>query len=78
MHMLAGSAGTPISSVAPGNATMPWPTDGDSGSVSGSRVFTLFVATLQRLVTSRASLLGISAQVQGMGVPVSNSMPVFA
>ena len=36
-------------------------TDGDTGSASGTRVSTLFVATLQRLVTSRPSLLGVSA-----------------
>jgi hypothetical protein len=29
------------------------------------RIFTLFVATLQHLVTSRPPLLGVSAQIQG-------------
>src|SRR6266581_3219867 len=32
-------------------------TDGDTGSASGARVFTHFVATLQRLVTSRPSVV---------------------
>ena len=50
-------------------------TDGDNGSASGARVFTLFVATLHRLVTSRPSLLGVSAQMQGVGVPASDSIP---
>ncbi len=46
-------------------------TDGDTGSASGARVFTLCVATLQRLVTSRPSLLGVSAQMQGGSMPTS-------
>ena len=50
-------------------------TDGDIGSASGAYIFKLFVATLLRLVTSRPSLLGVSAQIQGVGVPVSDSMP---
>jgi hypothetical protein len=50
-------------------------TDGDTSSASSARVFTLFVATLQRLVTSRPSLLGISSQMQGVGVPASDSIP---
>ena len=50
-------------------------TDGDASSASGARVFTIFVATLQRLVTSRPSLHGVSAQMQGVGVPASDSMP---
>jgi hypothetical protein len=49
-------------------------TDGDTGSASGARVFTLFISTLQRLVTSRPSLLGVSAQMQGLGVPSSDSL----
>jgi hypothetical protein len=48
--------------------------EGDTGSASGARVFTLFVSTLQRLVTSRPSLLGVSAQMQGVGVPTSDSL----
>jgi len=50
-------------------------TDGDAGSTSGARVFTPFVATLQRLVTSRPSLLGVSSQMQAVGVPTSDSIP---
>jgi len=49
-------------------------TDCDTGSASGVRVFILFVDTLLRLVTSRLSLLGISAQIQGAGEPASNSI----
>jgi len=48
--------------------------DGDTSSASGARVFTLFISTLQRLVTSRPSLLGVSAQMQGVGVPPSDSL----
>jgi len=40
-----------------------------------TRVVTFFVATSQRLITSRTSLLGVSAQMQGVGVPASDSMP---
>ena len=46
-------------------------TDGDNGSISGVRVFTLCVATLQHLVTSRPSLLDVSAQIQGASMPTS-------
>jgi len=42
-------------------------TDSDTRSGSGAHVFTLFVATLQRHVTSRPTLLGVSAQMQGTG-----------
>ena len=42
---------------------------------SGARVFPLFVATLQRLITSRPLLPGVSTQVEGVGVPASDSMP---
>ena len=48
-------------------------TGGDAGSASGACVFTLFVPTLLRLVTSRPSLFGVSAQMQGAGVPASDS-----
>ena len=50
-------------------------TDSDTGITSGACVFTLFVATLHRLVTSRPSLLGVSAQMQVVGVPASDSLP---
>ena len=49
-------------------------TDSDTGAASGARVFTLFISTLQRLVTSRPSLLGVSVQMQGVGVPPSDSL----
>ena len=47
-------------------------TDGDTGSAFGVCVLTFFIAPLRRHVTS---LLGVSAQVQGMGLPASDSMP---
>ena len=47
--------------------------DGDGSSCP--RVFTLLISALKRLVTSRPSLLGISAQMHGVGVPVSDSQP---
>jgi hypothetical protein len=46
-------------------------TNGDTGSASGVRVFTLSVATLHHLIISRPSLLGISPQIQGMSIPTS-------
>ena len=50
-------------------------TDDDTSCAPGARVFTLFVATLERLVTSRSSLLGVSAQIQVVGVPTSDLIP---
>jgi hypothetical protein len=50
-------------------------TDGESGTAEGAPVFTVFVSALQRLVTSRPALLGVSAQMQGVGVPPSDSLP---
>jgi len=44
-------------------------------TASGVCVFTPFVVILQRLVTSRLSLVGVSAQMQGVGLPTSDSMP---
>jgi hypothetical protein len=41
-------------------------TGGDTNSASSTRVFTL-------LVTSRPALLGVSAQMHGVGIPVSDS-----
>jgi len=49
-------------------------TDGDTDIASGACVFTLFVAILHRLDTSRPSLLDVSAQMQGVGLPMSGSM----
>jgi len=47
--------------------------DGNTSSTSGAGVFTLFVSTLQRLVTSHFSLLGVSAQIQAVVLPPSDS-----
>ena len=49
-------------------------TNSNTGITSGACVFTLFVATLQCLITSRPSLLSVSAQMQGVGVPTSDSL----
>ncbi len=49
-------------------------TNSNTGITSGACVFTLFIATLQRLITSHPSLLSVSAQMQGIGVPTSNSL----
>lgn len=49
--------------------------DGDTSGGCGARVFTLLISALQRLVTSRPSLLGVSAQMQGVGVPASDTLP---
>ena len=48
-------------------------TDGDAGNTSSARVFTLLISALKRLVTSRPVLLGVSAQMHGVGVPASDS-----
>ena len=47
--------------------------DGDTGNASGARVFTLLISALKRLVTSRPVMLGVSAQMHGVGVPASDS-----
>ena len=70
-HTCGGSAGTAGSCVSSGNATVSWPPTVTPASTSGVRGFTLFVATLQHFVTSRPSLLGVSAQIQGVSVPTS-------
>ncbi|KAI0300723.1 hypothetical protein B0F90DRAFT_1722805 [Multifurca ochricompacta] len=50
--------------------------DSDAGGAAASAlVFTLLISALKRLVTSRPSLLGVSAQMQGVGVPASDSLP---
>ena len=48
-------------------------TDGDASCASSARVFSLLISALKRLVTSRPTLLGISAQMHGVGIPVSDS-----
>ena len=48
-------------------------TDGDTGNSSRARVFTLLISALKRLVTSRPAMLGVSAQMHGVGVPASDS-----
>jgi len=63
--MCGGSAGTASSCIASGNATAPTVTP----AVPLARVFRIFVATTQRLVTSHPSLLGVSAQIQGVSMP---------
>ena len=70
-HMCGGSSGTASSCVGFWECYHVFATDGDTGSASGVRVFTLFVATLQHLVTSRPSLLDVSAQIQGAAMPTS-------
>ena len=46
----------------------------EAGGSSSARVFTLLISSLKRLVTSRPALLGVSTQMQGVGVPV-NDLP---
>ena len=70
-HMCGGFVGTANSCVAFWQCYHILATDGVTGSASGVRVFKLFVATLQHLVTSRPSLLGVSAQIQGASMPTS-------
>ncbi|KAI9452204.1 hypothetical protein F5148DRAFT_1237059 [Russula earlei] len=49
--------------------------DDGTGSISSARVFITLISALKRLVTSRPSLLGVSAQMQGVGVHSSDSLP---
>ncbi|KAI0260988.1 hypothetical protein BGY98DRAFT_1054279, partial [Russula aff. rugulosa BPL654] len=48
-------------------------TCGDTGSSSSARVFSLLISAIKHLVTSRPNLLGVSAQMHGVGVPASGS-----
>jgi hypothetical protein len=47
----------------------------EAGGSGSARVFTLLISSLKRLVTSRPALLGISTQMQGVGVPVNDTLP---
>jgi hypothetical protein len=47
-------------------------TDGDTSSASSARV-PLLTSVLKCLVTSRLVLLGVSAQMHDVGIPVSDS-----
>jgi hypothetical protein len=69
----AGSVVTPSSCTVSGSATMlrPLIVTPESPLAHAS---SLFVATLQRLITSRPSLLSVSAQMLGVGVPASDSL----
>ena len=49
--------------------------DVDTGGSGSARVFTLLISALKRLVTSRPALLGISTQMQGVGVPMNDTLP---
>jgi len=49
--------------------------DGDTCTASGACLVTLFVVILHRHVTSRPSSLDVSPQMQGVGLPTSDSMP---
>ena len=47
----------------------------EAGGSGSARVFTLLISSLKRLVTSRPALLGVSTQMQGVGVPVNDTLP---
>ncbi|KAH9169937.1 hypothetical protein EDB89DRAFT_1853941 [Lactarius sanguifluus] len=49
--------------------------DIDTGGSGNARVFTYLISALKRLVTSRPALLGVSAQMQGVGVPTNDTLP---
>ncbi|KAH8990427.1 hypothetical protein EDB86DRAFT_3244911 [Lactarius hatsudake] len=60
----------------PGRAAMPLPaTPTPTGDSGNARVFTYHISALKRLVTSRPALLGVSAQMQGVGVPTNDTLP---
>lgn len=71
-HTRAGSAGTPSSCIASGNTTILWPPT--VTAAAWRACLHNLLATLRRLVTSRPSLLGVSAQIQGVGVPAGDSI----
>jgi hypothetical protein len=48
-------------------------TNVDTGSISSTRVFIILISAFKRLVTSRPTLLGVSASTHGVGVPTSDS-----
>ena len=52
---------------------MPLVTECDASSAKGARVCAIFVSTRLRLVASYPTFLGISAQIQGVSVPQSDS-----
>jgi len=54
---------------------MPWPLVVTPAVPPGTRIFTILISALKRLVTSRPSLLGVSAQMQGVGIHPSDSLP---
>jgi hypothetical protein len=76
-HTRAGSAGLSNSCVAFGQHHDALATHGNNGSTPGARVFKLLVATSRGLVTSRPSLLGVSAQIRGVGVSASTSISYY-
>jgi hypothetical protein len=47
--------------------------DGDTDSASGAPIFTLLISALKRLVISRPTQLGVSAQTHEVGVTGSDS-----
>ena len=48
-------------------------TDGNTSSASSAHVFTLLISALKCLVISRPVLLGVSAQMHGVGVSAGDS-----
>ena len=53
-------------------------TDGDTGSASSARVFTILISALKCLVTSRPAVLGVSVHMCGVGVPTGDKRTVLA
>jgi hypothetical protein len=49
--------------------------DSDTSSAGGAPIFMHLISALKRLVTSRPSLLGVSAQMQGVGISASDTLP---
>ncbi|KAI0262659.1 hypothetical protein BGY98DRAFT_1049259, partial [Russula aff. rugulosa BPL654] len=44
-----------------------------TGSTSSARLFTFLISAFKRLVTSRPTLLDVSVQMHGVGIPASDS-----
>ena len=73
VYIRPGFVAVPSSCAMSGSVTMLWATDGDTGSASSARVFILLISALKRLVTSCPTLLGVSAQMDGVSIPVGDT-----
>jgi hypothetical protein len=69
----AGFVAMPSSCTVLGRVTMPWQPMVTPATPLAPASSSPSKGSLKRLVTSRPTLLGVSAQMRGVGIPVSNS-----